>query len=201
MSRTRHSVVVFVTEMDEELKARNQTKTMPYRVRNQTVGTARQLARGIRSRFQQDPSVRKRQRIYISGDAQHAALTRLPESVKQRRCTVSWAGVDCRLLDPQETDLHTPSRKRKAISSAGRQWWLRMRADVGEAVAANGGTRVCITQKQGVATLTVGAKAGLRGPTFHNLRPVRPSQDRARKRKLSYTWSIDLVAVGADTAR
>lgn len=187
--------------MDEEPKARNQTKTMPYRVRNQTVGTARQLARGKRSRIQQDPSVGERLRIYISGDAQHAALTRLPESVKQRRCTVSWAGVDWRLLDSQETDLHTPSRVCKAISSAGRQWWLRIRADVGEAVAANGETRIRITQKQGVATLTVGARADLRGPTFHDLRPVRPSRDRARKRKLSYTRSIDLVAVGADTAR
>lgn len=45
-SRTRHSVVVVVTEMDEELKAHSQTKTMPYRVRNQTVGTVRHLARG-----------------------------------------------------------------------------------------------------------------------------------------------------------
>ena len=37
----RFVVKVVVTEMDEELKARNQTKTMPYRVRDQTVGTAR----------------------------------------------------------------------------------------------------------------------------------------------------------------
>lgn len=76
-----------------------------------------------------------------------------------------------------------------------------MRADVGEAVAVNGETRLGTTQNQGVATLTVGAKADHRGPMFHNLEPVRPSRDRARKRKLSYTWSIDLVAEGADTAR
>ena len=76
-----------------------------------------------------------------------------------------------------------------------------MRADVGEAVAVNGETRLGTTQNQGVATLTVGAKADHRGPMFHNLEPVHPSRDRARKRKLSYTWSIDLVAEGADTAR
>jgi len=41
MSWARHFVAEVVTGMDEELKARNQTKTMPYRVRDQTVGTAR----------------------------------------------------------------------------------------------------------------------------------------------------------------
>lgn len=41
MSQIQRSVVKVVTEMDGELKARNQTKTMPYRVRNQAVGTAR----------------------------------------------------------------------------------------------------------------------------------------------------------------
>ena len=42
MNLIRHFVVkVVVTEMDEELMARNQSKTMPYRVRDQTVGTAR----------------------------------------------------------------------------------------------------------------------------------------------------------------
>jgi hypothetical protein len=40
-SQIQHFVVKVVIEIDEELKARNQTKTMPYRVRNQTVGTAR----------------------------------------------------------------------------------------------------------------------------------------------------------------
>jgi hypothetical protein len=170
-----HLIAEVVTGTGEELKARNQTKTMPYRVSNQTVGTVGQLARGGRSRFQQDPSVGRRQRIYIGGDAQHATLSRLSESVKQSRCTVSWAGVDCRSLCSQEIDLHTPSRKCKAVCSAGRQWWLRMRTDVGEAVAVNGEVRVGTTQKQGVATLTVGAKADHRGPMFHNRRPVRPS--------------------------
>ena len=37
----RFVVRVVVIGIDEELKARNQTKTMPYRVRDQTVGTAR----------------------------------------------------------------------------------------------------------------------------------------------------------------
>ena len=47
MIQIQHSAVVkVVTAMDGELKARNQTKTMPYRVRDQTVGTARYLARG-----------------------------------------------------------------------------------------------------------------------------------------------------------
>ena len=41
MSQIQHSVVKVVTVFDEELKAHNQTKTMPYRVRDQTVGTAR----------------------------------------------------------------------------------------------------------------------------------------------------------------
>jgi hypothetical protein len=41
MSQIQHFVVQAVIVMDEELKARNQTKTMPYRVRDQTVGTAR----------------------------------------------------------------------------------------------------------------------------------------------------------------
>jgi hypothetical protein len=41
MSQILYFVVKVVTGMDEELKARNQTKTMPYRVRDQTVGTAR----------------------------------------------------------------------------------------------------------------------------------------------------------------
>lgn len=59
--------------------------------------------------------------------------------------------------------------------SAGRQRWLRMGADVGEAVAVNGETRLGTTQNQGVATLTVGAKADHRGPMFHNLEPLRPS--------------------------
>jgi hypothetical protein len=41
MSQILYFVVKVVTGMDEELKARNQTKTKPYRVRDQTVGTAR----------------------------------------------------------------------------------------------------------------------------------------------------------------
>ena len=41
MSWIQRFVTEVVTERDEELKARNQTKTMPYRVRDQTVGTAR----------------------------------------------------------------------------------------------------------------------------------------------------------------
>jgi hypothetical protein len=69
MNRTLHSIAEVVTEKDEELMARTQTKTMPYCVSDRTVGTVGQLAREERSRFQQDPSVRKRQRIYISGDA------------------------------------------------------------------------------------------------------------------------------------
>jgi hypothetical protein len=101
MNLTLHSIVEVATEKDEELKARTQTKTMPYRVSDRTVGTVGQLAREERSRFQQDPSVRKRQRIYISGDAQHAALSRLSESVKQRRCTVSWACVDAARYAPK----------------------------------------------------------------------------------------------------
>ena len=42
-----------------------------------------------------------------------------------------------------------------------------------EAVAVNGETRLGTTQNQGVATLTVGAKADHRGPMFHNLEPVQ----------------------------
>ena len=49
-----------------------------------------------------------------------------------------------------------------------------------EAVAVNGETRIGITQKEDVATLTVGAKAEHRGPMFHNLGPVHPSQDIAQ---------------------
>jgi hypothetical protein len=41
MDQIRYLAVKVVIEMDGELKARNQTKTMPYRVRDQTVGTAR----------------------------------------------------------------------------------------------------------------------------------------------------------------
>lgn len=40
-SQIQRFVVKVVIEMDEELKARIQTKTMPYRERDQTVGTAR----------------------------------------------------------------------------------------------------------------------------------------------------------------
>jgi hypothetical protein len=45
MNLIQNSVVVIVTGMDGELKAHNQTKTMPYRVGDQTLGTARQVFR------------------------------------------------------------------------------------------------------------------------------------------------------------
>ena len=91
-------IVEAVTGMGGELKVRNQTRMRPYRVESQTVSTVKLLGGRERSGFQQDPSVRKRWRIYISGDAQHALLSRLPESVKQPCCKASRVVEDCRLL-------------------------------------------------------------------------------------------------------
>ena len=58
------------------------------------------------------------------------------------------------------------------------RWGLIVASNEGRcrgAVAVNGETRIRITQKEDVATLTVGAKAEHSGPMFHNLGPVHPS--------------------------